>query len=241
MNALGISVFYGADDPDVALAEVRPPVGSKVLIGRFAIERTINLLDLAALSDVFVEGSVFDPAHARMLQMAVFLERLTNRIVMPVMPDDAASDYIPTQAVADYLSSLTEPSIDGIIYPSAQSNKQKRNVILFHKSSRVQEISTSKDSIVTVELRSDEDFEINYEYEIVAIENSEEIKLRKEISDFFPDIDYDFLNEKIDPRLITLALRQDSLLVYEVESIKITASTLPVSYRKYTRSNSTQF
>jgi len=35
MNAGGIAVFYAATAPKVALAEVRPPVGSKVLIGRF--------------------------------------------------------------------------------------------------------------------------------------------------------------------------------------------------------------
>jgi len=36
MNAHGISVFYGAVEPDVALAEVRPPVGSTVVVARFS-------------------------------------------------------------------------------------------------------------------------------------------------------------------------------------------------------------
>ena len=35
MNAHGIAVFYGATDPDVAINEIRPPVGSRVLMGRF--------------------------------------------------------------------------------------------------------------------------------------------------------------------------------------------------------------
>jgi hypothetical protein len=37
MNAQGIAVFYGATDASVALAETRPPVGSKVLVGAFEI------------------------------------------------------------------------------------------------------------------------------------------------------------------------------------------------------------
>jgi RES domain len=35
MNAAGISVFYGATHPGVALAEVQPPVGSKSIDRRF--------------------------------------------------------------------------------------------------------------------------------------------------------------------------------------------------------------
>ncbi len=52
MNARGISVFYGANDPMVALAEIRPPVGSQVLVGRFDIIRPLRLLDLTALENV---------------------------------------------------------------------------------------------------------------------------------------------------------------------------------------------
>src|ERR1700730_12173069 len=43
-NARGISVFYGASDPLVAVAEVRPPVGSQVAVARFEIRRSLRLL-----------------------------------------------------------------------------------------------------------------------------------------------------------------------------------------------------
>jgi hypothetical protein len=52
MNAHGISVFYGATDPLVALAVVRPPVGSKVVIAHFEFLRTVRLLDVEALRAV---------------------------------------------------------------------------------------------------------------------------------------------------------------------------------------------
>ena len=52
MNARGISVFYGANDPLVALSEVRPPVGARVAIARFEIIRPIKLLDLTARARV---------------------------------------------------------------------------------------------------------------------------------------------------------------------------------------------
>jgi hypothetical protein len=52
MSAAGVSVFYGATDRDVALVEVRPPVGSKVLIGCFEVIRPLRLLDLPALNEL---------------------------------------------------------------------------------------------------------------------------------------------------------------------------------------------
>ena len=57
MNAAGIPVFYGATSAAVALAEVRPPVGSKVLVGCFKVVRTLKLLDLEALEFVAGEGA----------------------------------------------------------------------------------------------------------------------------------------------------------------------------------------
>jgi hypothetical protein len=60
MNPHGISVFYGATDAAVALAEVRPPVGSKAVIGRFKLLRPVRLLDMEALRTVNMTGSIFD-------------------------------------------------------------------------------------------------------------------------------------------------------------------------------------
>lgn len=139
MNAQGIAVFYGATDPAVALAETRPPVGGRVLVGAFRIIRPMILLDIEALSCVRVAGSVFDPTFLPALEKAQFLKSLSARISRPVMPDDAPFDYLVTQAIAEYLAGRAEPNIDGIIYSSVQSRTQ-RNVVLFHKSSRVAEL-----------------------------------------------------------------------------------------------------
>ena len=93
MNARGVALFYGATHPDAALAEVRPPVGSRVLLGRFDVVRPLRLLDVDALRSVYVEGSIFDHGYMGRLELAKFLERLSDRITMPVMPDDEPSEY----------------------------------------------------------------------------------------------------------------------------------------------------
>ena len=138
MNARGISVFYGANDARVAIAEVRAPVGSQVAVARFEIIRHLRLLDLAALSDVRVGGSVFDVELAGRMERASFLRSLSRQITRPVMPDDEPFEYLVTQAIADFLATEVSIPIDGIIYPSVQVVGHVLNVVLFHKAARVE-------------------------------------------------------------------------------------------------------
>jgi hypothetical protein len=144
MNARGISVFYGASDPRVAIAEVRPPVGSQVAVARFEIVRPLRLLDLTALSAVSEGGSIFDPGLASRMERAMFLRSLSQRITRPVMPDDEAFDYLPTQAIADFLATENQPPIDGIVFPSVQVAGDALNVVLFYKAARVEAIELPK-------------------------------------------------------------------------------------------------
>jgi len=164
MNAAGIAVFYGATDPDVALAEVQPPVGSKVLIGHFELLRPLMLLDTEALERVDAgAGSVFDPDYVNRLERTAFLRGLSQRIAKPVMPDDRVRDYLPTQAITDFLATAVDPPLDGILYPSVQvglpsssvrvfgARKDRRNVVLFQKAARVQALDLPDNAIIMVD------------------------------------------------------------------------------------------
>jgi len=165
MNAAGIAVFYGATDPDVALAEVQPPVGSKVLIGQFELLRPLKLLDLEALEQLAADkGSIFDPDYVNRLERTAFLRGLSQRIARPVMPDDRDIDFLPTQAIADFLAAVADPPLDGIVYPSVQvgppsgssarvfgGRKDRRNVALFPRAARVQALDIPEDAIIQVE------------------------------------------------------------------------------------------
>ncbi|MBY5421053.1 RES family NAD+ phosphorylase [Rhizobium leguminosarum] len=165
MNARGISVFYGADDPTAAIAEVRPPVGSQVAVARFEIIRPLRLLDLTALSAVSDGGSVFDYELAGRLERAMFLRSLSQRITRPVMPDDEAFEYLTTQAVADYLATEGAVPLDGILFPSVQAAGAVLNVVLFHKAARVEKIDVPVGTEISARSghMEDEDWEIEYE------------------------------------------------------------------------------
>jgi hypothetical protein len=120
----------------IALAEVRPPVGSQVAIARVTIIRPLRLLHLNALSEDHEAGSIFfDPACAGRLSRMMFLRSLCARISRPVMPDDQDMEYLPTQAIADYLATEGRAPLDGILFPSVQAGGEGLNVVLFHKAS----------------------------------------------------------------------------------------------------------
>ena len=163
MNPAGIAVFYGATDARVALSEVQPPVGSKVLIARFQVLRHLRLLDIEALERVAEDaGSVFDPDYIRRVERADFLRSLSNRMSRPVMPNDRELDYLPTQAIADFLANANHPRLDGILYPSVQAGfpskrpvfrggQRPGNVVLFPRAVTIQPLDLPDGVTVNVQ------------------------------------------------------------------------------------------
>lgn len=141
MNARGVSVFYGATHEEIAIAEVRPPVGSFVVTATFEIIRPLRLLVLDNLSllQPDIGLSYFDPVRMEEAQRCAFLKELQGRLLIPVMPELADQGYLITQAIADFLSTHREIAVDGISFPSMQfstdeSHDPGHNVILFNKA-----------------------------------------------------------------------------------------------------------
>jgi hypothetical protein len=77
-----------------------------------------------------------------------FLRSLSDRMARPVIPDDQDFEYLPTQAATDFLASNTTVPLDGIVFPSVQVDGKGRNVILFHKASRVEEAMDDAFSVI---------------------------------------------------------------------------------------------
>jgi RES domain-containing protein len=228
MNAQGVAVFYGATNAGTALAEVRPPVGSKVLLGRFEIVRTVQLLDIEALSGLRVVGSVFDPKLLPALRKAKFLRFLSQRISLPVMPDDEPFEYLVTQAIADYLAESSEPRLDGIIYSSVQSGAE-RNVVLFHKAARVAELDIPVGTEIDARLEtiSDDGPEPDYWVWEEVPEVAETAEPGADTGDPFaawrapPDTIHDAREE-------CLRLVVDSLTIQHIEAVSFQTDEFPV-------------
>lgn len=223
MNAKGISVFYGAKDPETAISEVRPPIGCRVLVGEFVLVKKIRLLDVESLQSIFVKGSFFDEEYAKQWEHAKFLGRLSHRVSMPVMPDDEPADYLGTQAISDYLSSNSNLDLDGIIYPSILGGEGKLNVVLFHKSALVQTREALPNTEVSLGVQDEEGYHEKY---YVSVPNSNQKQVKEKI--IFNS------NNESSYRKATLSLNRDRMYVHRVN--KIVVSTTPFLVERYTRS-----
>lgn len=238
MNARGISVFYGATEPAAALAEVRPPVGSQVAVARFTIIRPLRLLDLTAVNAAHVTGSVFDPGLARRTERAAFLRSLGRRITRPIMPDDEVLEYLPTQAIADYLASEMEPPIDGILFESVQVAGEASNIVLFHKAARVEAITLrpGTDVSASTSQMTDEGPETDYAViEKVLPDGAQEPQ--KGSSELTIPVfgSRRFRAVGADERFDTLRIELDSITVHVIRRVTIIADEHPVRRHRWVK------
>lgn len=217
MNAHGISVFYGSTSPKVALAEVRPPVGSRVAIAKFSLLRDVKLLDLRSFKKLSAKGSIFDSRYADRLGRAEFLRTFCEKITIPVMPGNEASEYLITQAIADYLSDSKRFDLDGIVYPSVQDESSKAiNIVLFHKSARSY---GSNDTIFDASL-----YDTDWEDGQRCVYSSYSLKPTDDESLPIASFD-DFRNQ-------TLKLEEDNLVIAHVTAAKFSTKDRSVSIRR---------
>lgn len=181
MNAEGVSVFYGATDDKTCVSELRPPVGSKVIVGCFRPLVELRILDLTRLRAVFLRGSLFDPEHSESLSRLQFLKHLVGEISQPILPHDESLGYIPTQAIAEYLTSHTEIQLDGIMFSSSQTNEtsgqfglfeeQRKNIVLFPHASGVAPYELPAGTEVDIDWMPGDPEDPDYEVTIIEDEN----------------------------------------------------------------------
>lgn len=155
------------------------------------------------------------------------------------MPDDEAYDYLPTQAIADFLATNANPLLHGILYPSVQGGEGKSNVVLFHKAARVQplDIPDGTDISATLYDHTEDGPEINYwvseEVPPAAPESNPEPFDPPFLSRLRPlAIDDDY-----DDRDFTLKLDVKTLEVHHVNGINFTTQSYPVSRHRFEKTD----
>lgn len=239
MNARGISTFYGATDEAIALAEVRPPVGSQVAIARFEIIRPLQLLDLNALSEIHETGSIFDPSYAWRLGRMMFLQSFCQRVSRPVMPDDQDFEYLPTQAIADYLATEGKVPLDGILFPSVQAGGTGLNAVLLHKASRCAEIDFPKGTEIKASTTSHDSDGWQREYTVIEHVPSDEPGKQAAAShpvglSFDELVDWDELQSS-ESREPVLRIDLGSIKVHIIESVQFGTTDFAVTRYRWNK------
>lgn len=129
VNPEGISILYLAESKDTTLYEIRAGVYDYVTVGKFRLQKdieVINLADIDKISPFIGIDYGFD-----FTQYATNIEHLKmiGREIAKPLRNDNTLDYLPTQYISDYIKSR---SYDGIEYISTMCEKGL-NLAVFDK------------------------------------------------------------------------------------------------------------
>lgn len=120
MSGEGISMFYGAEDADTAIAEIRSNSNQVATVGSWTPTRELVYLDLLATRPI---PSIFDADERSYLTELRFLVGFADDLARPIDVEYRGLEYIPTQIVTeyirDYLKTEDDHHIDAIRYRSA--------------------------------------------------------------------------------------------------------------------------
>ncbi|MCP4487237.1 MAG: RES family NAD+ phosphorylase [Gammaproteobacteria bacterium] len=244
MNAEGISVFYGATDIDTCIAEIRAPVGSYVVIGQFIPLRDLRILDLTRLQEVYLRGSIFDPEHIQSISRVQFLKHLEGELSRPILPGSESRDYLPTQAVAEYLGSHPDMALDGIMFSSSQVPRglekkpmerqvAQKNIVLFSHACQLDSYSVPEGTEIDVSLHTGDPDDPNFEcmiWERVPEENPKENKKDDNLISMFQfspvPTEPEYLVGPYEP---SLSLNMESIEIREIQGVKYQTIDIEVS------------
>jgi RES domain len=129
-NPKGIPYLYLATERDIAMAEVRPWLGSSVSIGQFKAMRALRVVDCSrgcASAPLWSAGGPEPPPAER--ERAVWID-IDRAFAEPVDRRDDVADYVPTQIIGELFK---HAGYDGVMYRSAFSTTGN-NLALFDTS-----------------------------------------------------------------------------------------------------------
>jgi RES domain-containing protein len=126
-NAVGASYFYGAQEEQTAVSEVRPHRGALMTIGAGEILRDVRLLDLAAGMSIPSPFACGRDYFRGLLESCELFNHLNEQFARPLRHTDDVDEYLPTQFFATW---ARDHHYDGLRYGSAMT-RGGRNIVLF--------------------------------------------------------------------------------------------------------------
>jgi len=118
-NPAGIPYLYLGSLPNTAIAELRPHTGERASVAEFTTPGGLKIVDLRHPRKLISPFLAVDEQEVALLRGDIeFLERLGEELTIPVLPQGAAIDYIPSQYVCEFIKKC---GYHGVIYRSSVS------------------------------------------------------------------------------------------------------------------------
>jgi len=117
-NPIGIPYLYLASDVETAIAEIRPPVGQKVAVAFFRKKDSLGRAKIIDLCNPRKSTSPFEQSDniVSLRYELDFLSHLSDELSMPVLPDTASLDYLPSQYICEFIKNI---GYSGVKYRSS--------------------------------------------------------------------------------------------------------------------------
>ncbi|MDT4331908.1 RES family NAD+ phosphorylase [Methylomonas sp. MS20] len=113
VNPKGIPCLYVATDRETAMAEVRPWIGSTLLLGQFQLVKDLRLIDFSVGHDSQLQP-LFDESTPEELEENIWAQ-VDRAFSEPVEPTHSSAEYVPTQIIAEL---FRNKGFDGVVYKS---------------------------------------------------------------------------------------------------------------------------
>lgn len=139
MTPQGIGAMYCALERSTCLSELRPIAGDFVISGKFRPTRNLKFFDLNKLETMeTVIPDFFEVNYRSTLHAHIFIKGLIEKLSKPKgRKDDLA--YLSTQVLFEYFRLKFGARLDGLAYPSVQTNRTGTNIVFFPSPCLVKE------------------------------------------------------------------------------------------------------
>ncbi len=215
-SPIGIPYGYFSYDKETALAEIRANIDDTVVMGRFFLKESLNLVNLEKTSISKYINPFLETFDFKIYCNKSFIENFIKDITKVISSNDTLLEYVPTQIMSEYIWSL---GYDGFTYDSSQYNDGV-NIVIFEKNP----------TFIEYERIFIEKKDIQYEYKVVLEESNlneqliktEEISLQKTDEGWMKKLwnwaDEMNLSEGHLPREKDLLLKLDTFVIDPLDS-----------------------
>lgn len=129
-NPIGIPYLYLCDNIDTTFYEIRAVYLDKVSVGRFVIQRDLDLVDFNTDTNLFYAfNSENNDSLIEVIKHKILFKKISADLSKPLRRYDTEIEYVPTQLICEYCK---HNGADGIMFKSSL-HKSGTNIVLFNK------------------------------------------------------------------------------------------------------------
>lgn len=129
-NPIGIPYLYLCDNIDTTFYEIRAVYLDKVSVGRFVIQRDLDLVDFNTSTNLFYAfNSENNDDLIEFIKHKILFKKISADLSKPLRRYDTEIEYVPTQLICEYCK---HTGADGIMFKSSL-HQTGTNIVLFNK------------------------------------------------------------------------------------------------------------